>query len=41
VRERFELKTHRVPAARYEAFREVAREIDAAQREVIDVEVAR
>jgi tetratricopeptide (TPR) repeat protein len=41
VRERFELKTHRVPAARYQAFREIAREVDTAQREVIDVEVAR
>ncbi|MEZ6016752.1 MAG: DUF3857 domain-containing protein [Planctomycetota bacterium] len=41
VRERFELRTHRVPVGRYAAFRALSREIDEAQREMIDVEVTR
>jgi len=41
VRERFELRTHRVPVGRYTRFRELVREVDEAQREMIDVEVAR
>ncbi len=41
VVERFEQRSHRVPAARYEAFREAARAIDRAQAESIEVEVVR
>ncbi len=41
IRERFELRTHRVPAARYSALRSLAREVDEAQRETVDVEVTK
>lgn len=37
--ERFELKTHRVPAERYAAFRELARAVDQAQAVNVEVEV--
>lgn len=37
--ERFELKTHRVPAERYAAFRELARAVDQAQALNVEVEV--
>ena len=41
VVERVEQRSHRVPADRYEAFRETARAIDRAQAESIEVEVVR
>ena len=41
VVERMEQRSHRVPADRYEAFREAARDIDRAQAESIEVEVVR
>ena len=37
--ETLEIRTHRVPLERYEAFREAARRVDAAQRQNIYVEV--
>ena len=41
VRERFELRSHRVPTDRYGEFRELCRTVDAAQRASVGVEVAR
>lgn len=41
VVERVEQRTHRVPAERYDAFREAARTVDRAQAEAIEVEVIR
>ncbi|MEE2938968.1 MAG: DUF3857 domain-containing protein [Planctomycetota bacterium] len=41
VVERVEQRSHRVPAERYDAFRETARAIDRAQAESIEVEVVR
>lgn len=41
VVESMEQRSHRVPADRYEAFREAARDIDRAQAESIEVEVIR
>ncbi|MFT7677539.1 MAG: tetratricopeptide (TPR) repeat protein/transglutaminase-like putative cysteine protease [Planctomycetota bacterium] len=37
--ERFELKTHRIPAERYAAFRELSRAVDQAQAVNVEVEV--
>ena len=39
VRERFVILSHRVPAERYPAFRELARQVDEAQNAVLEVEV--
>jgi hypothetical protein len=39
VKERLELRTHRVPLERYNEFREAARKVDAAQRQNVSIEV--
>ncbi|WP_419190612.1 DUF3857 domain-containing protein [Saltatorellus ferox] len=41
IHERLELRTHRVPLERYTEFREAARQVDAAQRQNVAVEVSR